>query len=229
VNWDQIANHVTPYIVRVETPSGHGTGFVCLHNHDKSFCGIATASHVVAYADRWQQPIRIHHQPSGVIAFVSEEMRVIYNDPDTDSAVILVPSTELDLPQDPIPLLPTDTPLPIGTEVGWLGYPGLVSQTLCFFSGTISARQEGRHAYLIDGVAINGVSGGPVVYSTPTDGVRIIGTISAYVANRATGESLPGLAVAQDVSHFHDTIAQINSIDDARQQQEQDTQPPPSS
>jgi hypothetical protein len=156
-------------------------------------------------------------------------MRVIFNDPDTDSAVILVPRTELDLPQEPIPLLPTDAPLPIGTEVGWLGYPGLVSQTLCFFSGTISARQEGRHSYLIDGVAINGVSGGPVVYSTATDGVRIVGTISAYVANRATGESLPGLAIAQDVSHFHDTIAQIHTIDDARQRQiEQEAQPPAS-
>jgi hypothetical protein len=38
------------------------------------------------------------------------------------------------------------------------------------------------------------------IYSTATDGVHIVGTISAYMANRATGEVLPGLSVAQDVS-----------------------------
>jgi hypothetical protein len=88
--------------------------------------------------------------------------------------------------------------LPIGAEVGWLGFPAIAQYTLCFFSGNVSAWQEWRNAYLIDGVAINGVSGGPVIYSTPTDGVQIVGCISAYRANRATGEALPGLSIAQD-------------------------------
>ena len=82
---------------------------------------------------------------------------------DTDSAVILLFQTELKLPDIPIPLLPANITLPIGSEVGWLGFPGIDAQTLCFFSGNISARKPA--AYLIDGVAINGVSGGPVVYS----------------------------------------------------------------
>lgn len=119
----------------------------------------------------------------------------------------------------------------IGAEVGWLGFPAIASSTLCFFSGNISARQEFRNAYLIDGVAINGVSGGPVLHLTETDGVQIVGVVSAYSANRATGEALPGLAVAQDVSHFHDVANHIHSIDEANRkkvefekQQNQDDQ-----
>jgi len=34
--------------------------------------------------------------------------------------------------------------------------------------------------YLVDGVAINGVSGGPVFY-TATKGIEVIGSVSAYL------------------------------------------------
>jgi len=139
--------------------------------------------------------------------------------------VILLATGQLNLPENPIPLLPTDSPLAIGAEVGWLGFPAMAPYTLCFFSGNISARQEERHAYLIDGVAINGVSGGPVVYSTATEGVQIVGTITAYRPSRTTGITLPGLSFAQDVSHFHHTISSIKSIDEANQKKLQQ-QPP---
>ncbi len=39
--------------------------------------------------------------------------------------------------------------------------------------------------------------------------------LPAYRANRATGETLPSLLYAQDVSHFHAVLHQIRSIDDA--------------
>jgi hypothetical protein len=51
MNWDQIVKKVTPHIVKIETPDGHGTGFLSLYNHDKTWCGIATAAHVVSHAD----------------------------------------------------------------------------------------------------------------------------------------------------------------------------------
>jgi hypothetical protein len=180
----------------------------------------------VSYADRWQQPIRIFHFPSSGVAFLDEASRTIWTDPGTDSAVILLASGQLDLPKDPIPLLPSSSPIAIGVEVGWLGFPAIAAYTLCFFSGNISARQEERHGYLIDGVAINGVSGGPVIYSTATEGVQIVGTITAYRPSRATGATLPGLSYAQDVSHFHYTISSIKSIDEANQKKLQQ-QPPP--
>jgi hypothetical protein len=221
MNWTDIVAEVTPYIVKIETPLGHGTGFLCLYNQTKSFCGIATAAHVVSYADEWQQPIRIQHYPSKGTVLLKEENRVIFVDHDTDSAVIVLGVGILDFPESAIPLLPSGTPIGIGVEVGWLGYPALEANTLCFFSGNISARREARNAYLIDGVAINGVSGGPVIYSDATDTVQIVGEVSAYRANRATGEALPGLLVAQDLSHFHSVIKYIKSVDEANQKKEE--------
>lgn len=142
MNWNSIVEKVTPYVVKIETPKGHGTGFLCLYNQDRSFYGIATARHVVNYADEWQQPIRLQHYPSGTTKFLSESQRTILDDRGTDSAVILTAPGELKLPEDTIPLLPITVPLAIGTEVGWLGFPALASTTLCFFSGNISARQN---------------------------------------------------------------------------------------
>lgn len=43
----------------------------------------------------------------------------------------------------------------------------------------------------------------------------MIGCVSAYHANRATGEALPGLLRAQDVSHFHESADTIRSWDEA--------------
>lgn len=100
------------------------------------------------------------------------------------------------------------------------GIPGNRASYPLLLSGNVSARQDYRHAYLIDGVAINGVSGGPVIYSTETEGVQIVGTVSAYVSNRATGDALPGLAIARDVSHFHSMISFIKNLDEAKQKKE---------
>lgn len=221
MNWDQIVQKVTPHIVKIETQSGHGSGFLFMYNDNKSWCGIATAAHVLYQADKWKQPIQIFHSESNQTLFLQANERVITIDWETDSAVLLFNKVELPLPQDLIPLLPSSSPLSIGLEVGWLGFPAIESFTLCFFSGIISARQDLRKAYLIDGVAINGVSGGPVLYSTGTEGIQFIGTVNAYKANRVTGEALPGLLIAQDVSHFHGVLQHVRSIDEANKKKQE--------
>jgi hypothetical protein len=147
---------------------------------------------------------------------LKEENRLIFIDRNTDSAVVLFVKGDFDLPEVPIALLPMDQPCNIGIDVGWLGFPAIEPYTLCFFDGTVSAWQAIRKAYLIDGVAIHGVSGGPVFHCPDSENVQIIGCISAYHANRATGEALRGLARAQDVSHFHETLGRIRSFDEAR-------------
>ena len=97
--------------------------------------------------------------------------------------------------------------------MGWLGYPDLEPNALCFFSGTVSYHLAARKAYLIDGVALSGVSGGPVIYVPSAGAVQIIGSVSAYYhANRST---LPGLLIAQGVSHFHEVAGHVRSIDEA--------------
>jgi len=35
MNWDQVVQKVTPYIVKIETPTGYGTGFLSFYNTDK--------------------------------------------------------------------------------------------------------------------------------------------------------------------------------------------------
>jgi hypothetical protein len=221
MNWDDIVKKVSPHIVRIETQSGHGSGFLFLYNDNKTWCGVATALHVLYHADKWKQPIQIYHSDSNKTLFLKENKRVITTDWDTDSAVLLFEIGDFPLPQNLIPLLPSSNPLSIGLEVGWLGFPAIESFTLCFFSGIVSARQDFRKAYLIDGVAINGVSGGPVLYSTGTEGIQFIGTVNAYKANRVTGETLPGLLIAQDVSHFHDVLQQVRSQDEANKKKQE--------
>lgn len=68
---------------------------------------------------------------------------------------------KFEIPEQLIELLPIEKHLKIAVPVGWLGFPAIDPNTLCFFSGSISARQHSQ--YLIDGVAIHGVSGGPVI------------------------------------------------------------------
>lgn len=216
MSWDPVVSKVKPYLVKIRTPEGYGTGFLCFYNHDKSWFGIATALHVVQSADDWQQPIRLICDSGGECLLTSTQRIIIINR-DTDSAVILFQKSfapSLLFPDKPIPLRPVDKLLDIGSEIGWLGYPYLEADKLCFFSGCISARNEQRKYYLIDGVSINGVSGGPVLYSSETDGVEIVGIISAYMANQTSGVT-PGLSIAQDVAHFHEVIKKINTIDDA--------------
>jgi hypothetical protein len=223
--WFALTDKLAPSVVKIETPTGKGTGFLCAYNESKTIAAIATAYHVVEDVDKWQQPIRFRVGDNDIL--VLEADRVIWPDKDqaTDSAVIIVPSAKLnvlDLPKDPIPLLPSDKHLRVGVEVAWLGYPGIGPQTLCFFSGKISAWQPIQDRYLIDGVVIHGVSGSPVFFRASDTEVQVIGTITQYIANRLTGESLPGLSVAQNVSHFHKTISEIKSRDEAAKKKKEE-------
>ena len=218
MNWNQIVTKVSPYIVKIETPNGSGTGFLCFYNKDKSMCGVATALHVVGYENEWAQPIKIIHHSSSHEKLFKESDRVIFADYKTDSAVIVFFKSDFPFPEIVLNLLPIEKPINIGNEVGWLGFPSVDPNTLCFFSGIISARKENRKAYLIDGVAINGVSGGPVIYTSDTKGVQVVGIITEYKANRQRGDALPGLSIAQDVSYFHEVIQTVRSVDEAKKE-----------
>lgn len=215
MNWDKAIKAVGPHVVRIETPNNYGTGFLSFYNHDKTWCGIATAGHVVSHADDWQQPIRIRNISNGTVKFLKSEDRVIFIDKTTDSAVVLFIKGDLQLPESAIALTPVDEPCGVGADIGWLGYPNIEPDVLCFFAGTVSAWQPAKKSYFIDGVAINGVSGGPVFHGDSSENIRIIGSVSAYHPNFQTGAALPGLARAQDVSQFHSAAAHVRSIDEA--------------
>ena len=118
-------------------------------------------------------------------------------------------------------LLPSSKRKKIGVEVGWTGFPSLSASDLCFFSGTVSFYKSRENTYLIDGVAINGVSGGPVFSVLSKSAPQIIGVISAYIANIRGGDSLPGLLMASDLTAVHNHIKKLQNFDDARQKEEE--------
>jgi hypothetical protein len=112
--------------------------------------------------------------------------------PECDTALLLVPTRERLLSADLLLPMPLETMLPRGAELGWLGYPGLVFPELCFFRGVVAGYQEEPPIYLVDGVAIHGVSGGPAFDRTGL----LAGFVSAYVPNQIDHHtSLPGLMI----------------------------------
>jgi hypothetical protein len=119
--------------------------------------------------------------------------------------------------------------LKVGNEIGWLGFAEGIAASLCFFSGKVSAWFNAQSAYLVDGVTINGVSGGPGFHLVDVEDnpVRVMGVVSAYIANRATGEVLPGLSVVRDVAQFHELAPAFASIDQAREAEALPEPPPP--
>ena len=69
----------------------------------------------------------------------------------------------------------------------------------CFFYGHISAYVEEEELYLVDGVAINGVSGGPV-FVIEESGPIIIGLVTEYRPNFSMGQSLPGMSIMRSIN-----------------------------
>jgi hypothetical protein len=217
IAWDDVVTTVQPYIVRLSTPGGWGTGFLLAHSPDASVIGIATAAHVVAHAHLWEDPIRVQHPSSGVSIVVRPDVRVIRLDADTDTAVVSLRKSicAIPFPTDTLALAPKGKHLTVGSEIGWLGFPAIPTADLCFFSGRISAWSQSLAAYLVDGNAINGVSGGPAVSVVGPD-LFLIGVVTAYAPNRATSETLPGLAMIRSVEQFHADVAAIPSFDQAK-------------
>jgi Trypsin-like peptidase domain len=219
MNWENIVMKVSPYVVKIETQSSSGTGYLCYWQDMQSWCGVATAFHVIQDADDWHQPIKIHNYNFTKQVFVQASERFIWTEPKLDSAVIFFNPSKLEFPEKLIPLRPKEKIISIGNEVGWVGYPSLEPYNLCFFSGCVSARRNDNSAYLIDGIAINGVSGGPVLYLDDTDGVQFVGIVSAYQANKLRGDTMPGLLIAQDVSLAHDVIDAMTVAEAAKRKQ----------
>jgi len=220
MNWHVLVEKIRPYIFMIQTPEGSGTGFLFTYNDRKTVFGVATAAHVIEHANEWKLPIKLKHYNSQTEIFVNAEERAVFIDKARDSASILIAGNLDYLPKETLPLIDPDKFKKIGVEVGWMGFPSIAYPELCFFTGGISAFAE--DSYLIDGVAINGVSGGPVFCELKSGEPQIIGTVLAYMANRIRGDALPGLLKAQDVTSFHKHIKLIKDIDEARQKQEEE-------
>jgi hypothetical protein len=227
MTWSRAVELIEPHVVRISTPRSSGTGFLISNGKHNDICGVATAAHVVDHAHFWEEPIRIDHLKSGKSVVIRRDERAVLLDIGRDTAAILFARGDIPLPSDPLALAPKDMFLKVGNEIGWLGFPAIPAAELCFFRGTISAWIHSQSAYLVDGVAINGVSGGPAfhvnaVTEPPAREERalvVMGVVSAYVPNRATGDILPGLSVVRDVAQFHELAPTFANLDQAREAQ----------
>lgn len=214
MEWFQAVEILKGCVIRIATPIGTGSGFLLPWQSKSGLCAVATAAHVIDHASYWEQPIRLDHIETGKSMLIRQEQRAIFADAKLDTAVIVFETGVIEPPEEPFSFVPAQNYLKVGNEVGWLGFPA-ITPSMCFFSGRISAWREEDKAYLIDGVAINGVSGG-VVFNLQDEKPMVVGVVSAYIPNRATGEVLPGLAVARDVSYLHEQATNFASLDEAR-------------
>jgi hypothetical protein len=223
MEWHQATETLEPYVVRITTPSGHGTGFFLTDTTLEGTCAIATAAHVIDHAHYWEQPIRIEHHQSGKSLLLRPQDRAIFVEANKDIAGILFNKADLPLPTVPLELPPEDRTLKTGNEVAWLGFPALPWPNLCFFGGKISSFVEAVDGYLVDGVAINGVSGGPTIIKL-SDRITLVGVVSAYIANRATRETLPGVSLVRNIAPFRSYMQSFTSLDEAKNKESE--QPP---
>lgn len=215
--WHEAVEKARPAIFRIFTPSGSGSGFLLAKSATNDLIVVATALHVVEQANLWEQPIKLQHYESGKTFHLNESDRAIFTDEAQDTAAILFNRGDCDL-TSPIKLSDPDKYLKVGVQIGWLGFPAVASGELCFFSGHVSSINKEQRRYLVDGVAINGVSGGPAIWIGAND-MRIMGVLSAYIPNRSTGEALPGLAVVQDITQFHSVVDSMRSLDEAKEKE----------
>ena len=222
--WFQMVEKIAPYVVRIWTPQGSGTGFIVSSSKKTPICAVATAHHVIDHAHYWEEPIRIEQINTGKTLILRPADRAITTQAKMDTSAIVFERKDLSIPADGIPLIAKDHHYKPGVEIGWMGFPAIPKANLCFFSGRISAwLPTPEDSYLVDGVAINGVSGGPAF----TVESKLMGVVSAYIPNRATGEPLPGLAVVRGVNQYHDLAQSFANLDQAKAAETTPKEPPP--
>lgn len=213
--WATALELVRTYAFKIATPGGTGTGFMLITPNAQGVCGIATAYHVVGHAHQWEEPVRLTHADTGKSTILHSQERFVFTNPKQDLAVITFQNDEFELPDsDPI-LCAEDKHIKPGIQIGWAGYPAVAPNDFSFFSGDVSCFLEDSLAYLVDGVAINGVSGGPAFCVFPKDKVHFVGVVTAYIPNRATGESLPGVCFVAGIAPLYHVAKKIKSIDEA--------------
>ena len=204
IDWHRAIGTISKQIVRIEAGTSYGTGFITHAAHDLR--GFATAHHVIAKAEKNRRPIGIRYGPDKIMHVgpgTANEALIVRNNPPDDAALILVKNCA-HLPKG-VNLIEHGQMVVMGVEIGWLGFPMVASDKLCFFSGRVSHLDAELKQYLVDGVAVKGASGGPAFYFRDNEPV-VMGTISSYsyVIEQPDRQphrvSLPGLSVVNGVS-----------------------------
>jgi hypothetical protein len=195
--WALLAKKFEKIIFRIEVEEEGGTGFLIsksVKENGLTALMIITAAHVIEKGiNDSSKLVRVISDKEEVI-FTNKvnKIYIIHLGPiEMDIGLVLVEDINIDIKSDDLqPLLPYSYIPERGAKVGWLGYPGIVWPELCFFEGVISGYLNEKGTYLVDGVAINGVSGSPVF----NDQGLIFGFVTEYLPNIDEKQRLlPGL------------------------------------
>lgn len=224
VKWVKPIKEIRNYIFEISTPGGYGTGFQIYYSKSKGFCAIATAYHVVQHAYEWGEPIKLTHKLNGDSLLLKDGERTFFVYPDKDLALVLFDKKNLKIIETNPKLVPPKLHLNEGVEVGWCGFPSNVQRgSLCFFEGFVSSYIESQDLYLIDGVAINGVSGGPAFHIKSDSGETVIaGVINAYYPNLSNGSAMPGLCSAVSIEPYQKKLQEYQTYDEAQEKSKQE-------
>jgi hypothetical protein len=208
--WALAAERVSRVLFRIETDTKAGTAFAILWAEDPSKHGFATlfatANHIVADYKQGSPLSLTSADGSSTLDTQACTLTVIPpSSGDYDIALISATSERSILPPSYlVPLLSHDLYAPRGAQLGWLGFPSIVWPELCFFQGSLSGYLSEPYAYLVDGVAINGVSGGPAFNNEGT----VFGVVQSYIPNRPTKElTLPGLMAVVPIASLDHWIS----------------------
>lgn len=202
--WPEVVDRISPSVFCVNAGDSAGTGFAISlgrsPNESRHFTMVATAWHVLAGLETASDTLElVSHDGTKTVSDQTDHIGFLRLGPSVfDTALIYLDTAEplIDV-ADLLPMLPVDSMLPRGAMVGWLGFPSVAEPEFCFFHGTISGHIGTPPTYLVDGVAINGVSGGPVF----DDRCHLVGMVSAYLPNKIDEQTmLPGLAAVTPIN-----------------------------
>ncbi|MBN1764150.1 MAG: trypsin-like peptidase domain-containing protein [Sedimentisphaerales bacterium] len=204
IAWDEIVDLAEKIVFQVVTESCSGTCFAVSLGAEsgskyKYICFV-TAWHVIEDIDKSKDKLTLISSDRKTVIDAKPGYYDLFSlGPNIfDTALFIIKSSEIIVKQEELlPMLGYQWIMPRGAQISWVGFPGIVKTDLCFFSGHVSGYINEPPTYLIDGVAINGVSGGPAFDNR----AHIIGLVSAYIPNKVDETTtLPGLMALVPIS-----------------------------
>lgn len=167
-NWWDIAEVIARQTFQVLRVTCSGTAFLVSQGIEKDsphrhYC-FATAWHVIddAIEDNRFVLYRAHDKLT-IDVDVKRIMTARLGPASFDLGFIFLRTVD-DLlpPEDMMPIRGLKTFPSLGEDLGWYGYPGSLKHEPMFCRGTLACFRSNPHAYLINGVAYPGMSGGAV-------------------------------------------------------------------
>ena len=203
IEWHVAVGQMMRNLVKISTlGGGYGSGIVIPPpaKAPGNLC-VLTAFHVIASAYNTGATMEIMRADQERAIRLPSLSRSIFVAKDRDQAIICFNGPKDFESLHELTFLSRDRHYNPGVELGWLGFPNLeISRNVpCFLSGRVSAYLEDKEAYLIDGVSIHGLSGGPVFYCAEDKAV-VAGIVTNYYPNEVNQQPWPGLALFRTIN-----------------------------